>query len=206
MKGSEARTSRLPPVLALRGVRVHLAACAAGLAVAAALAFASYRHADAASERLVQARAAVEAARAQLAEHGGVEAMTRLARYRDVAAGGVFGDTDAVAWAEALLAAAAARRLPAPSFDIGPREPLAADAVAGEREPQVQVQTMRFSVRGLHEEDLLGLLQSLRGAGAFRVEQCRLQRGADDAGLTAECTLHWLVWPRKNAPGTEGAT
>jgi hypothetical protein len=208
MSGADARKGRLPPVLALRSVRAWVAACAALCIAAAALAIAADRHADAAAGRLHNARAELDAAHALLAEDGGPDAMARIARYRRLAASGVFDETDAVGWAEALLAAAAALRLPPPSFEVGPRQPLATDPAGGEPVVAVQAQPMRFTATGLHEEDLLRLLQSLRDTtrGAFRVEECRLQRAGEDSALAAECTLRWLVWPRAKAQDTGGAS
>ncbi len=208
MNYAHARQGWLPPVLALRGVRVYLIACAAACMAAAVLAIAANRHAATAANQLGKARAELDAVRALLAEDGGPQALARIARYRGLAAAGVFGETDAVAWAEALLAAAAALRLPPPSFEIGPRELLAADSATDEPMGGAQAQRMRFVADGLHEEDLLRLLQSLRNStkGAYRVEDCRLQRAGDDSALTAECTLRWLVWPRAKSQGAGGAS
>lgn len=200
MTGSVARSRRLPPVLVLRGVRVHLAACTAVCIAAGALALAADGYAEAAAQRLAQARAELDAARARLAEEGGTDAPARIARYRELAARGAFTRTGPVDWAEALTAAAAALRIAPPSFEIGPPQPLGGDAGGAEAALGAQVQVMRFAAQGLHEEDLLQLLRAMRSVGAFRVEDCRLQRAGDDAALAADCTLRWLVWPRAGAP------
>ncbi len=206
MTDSIARSRRLPAVLALRSVRVHLAACIAGCIAAAALALAADRYADVAARRLAQARAELDAVRAQLAEEGGAEAIARIARYRELAARGAFAASGPVDWAEALAAAAAALHVAPPTFEIGPPQPLDGDAGGVEAASNAHAQVMRFAAQGLHEQDLLRLLQSLRGAGAFRVEDCRLQRAGDEAALAAECTLRWLAWPRADAQRAKGAS
>lgn len=196
MSATQAHKRSLPPVLMLRSVRLHLVACGVGCIVAAVLAIGANHHAGMAIAELQRLRAERDAARSPLTEPGSSQVAVRVARFRDLALRGA--GTDAVALADALLAAAAALRLPSPSFEIEPRQPLQTDEVNG-----VHSQVMRFAVKGLHEEDLLRLLQALDDAvpGSMRVEDCRLQRAANETALAAECTVRWLVWPRAKAGG-----
>jgi hypothetical protein len=203
MTATTSRRAQLPPLLAVRSVRLALAAAAATVAAAWAVAWAAHAYAESWQQEATRLRAERDAHRARLERDGGTTAIERFERLR---ARGLFGTGDAVAWVEALSAAVAQLGLPAPRFEVAARQG-ASDADDADA-ATYSTQQMRFRVEGLHEEEFLDLLARLAelAPGPFAVRECRLARAADDRGLTAECTLRWLVFspPQRAASGDGG--
>lgn len=174
-------------LLAQRSMRIWLACCAAAIMAALAAAAAAKWTAQAQRAAVVAARAEREAARSHTALAPAGDWTQQRSRYLALAARGVFDPPDPVAWAEALIDAAAQLRLPAPSFELGPRQ-------ASPSDDGLSWHDLRFTISGIHEEELLALLRTLgaRARHALRVQQCRLAREGE--GLKAECTLRWYVF------------
>jgi hypothetical protein len=176
------------------GVRRAAALAAALLAVGASCAAAGawLRWRQAAALEGAQAELAAQRAEAAaLAQDGG--AIERaIDAYRALQRAGFVGRADAIALTEWLQASARARGLPAPAFElaVAPSEPA--------QEPGGSLRQFELKVQwqGLHEEELLALLDGLANSrqGAFEVRRCRLRRAADAAGLIAACTLRWSVF------------
>lgn len=135
---------------------------------------------------------------------GGVDADLR--HYRALVGGGFVGEGDRVAWTEALLDARQALALPPLRFELAARHALADAAAPADPgadpslappppSPGAQAHDLRFEVSGIHEGELLALLDHLRARrlGEFRVQDCELKR-AQAIGLDVACTLRWITY------------
>jgi hypothetical protein len=118
-------------------------------------------------------------------------------RYLALRAAGLVGEENRLAWIEAVKQSQARRRLPSVTYEIEPQQllngPLAPGDVA------LRGSRMKLQMSLLHEGDLFDLLDDLRQAGHYAVQDCKLKR--IDAPpelplaprLQAECTLVWLT-------------
>ncbi|GHE29936.1 hypothetical protein ACFOED_07075 [Vulcaniibacterium thermophilum] len=196
---------RTPLLLALAAVLV--AGALAGIARAFAV------RAQAAHAQAAQALAGAEAELAQSRQsHDELE--RNLRRYAELRRTGFVGEGDRIGWTEALLAQQRALGLPPVRFELAPQRAIgvgAAPVVDGiepdAAAPGPQAHDLRFSLAGIHEDELLALVDGLqaRGIGHFRVEDCELRRGSG-MGLDADCTLRWITWrPAATAVAAEGA-
>lgn len=180
------REARLRRATALSAACV--AAAAAG-AVAALLWSHRARQAAAADE------ARVAAMRVQMAQwQAGADSIEgAIARYRALVKQGFVGRADAVALSDWLQAAAAARALPPPAFELTAK---ADEALEGGtlRRFDLSVQWV-----GLHEEEWLAMLHGLQqaGLGAFDAQHCTLRREAERPGLAVHCLIRWTVFEPK---------
>lgn len=154
------------------------------------------------------------AAQARLAELDGERSESEAAlgmltenidRYRALQRSGFVGSGDRIAWTEALLRGQQQLGLPGIAFELAPQqelEPQAEDpALAGsdaERPPAQGplAHDMRIQIGGLHEGELLALLERLAAeqVGHFRPQACLLQRDVQQAGLQLDCTLRWITY------------
>lgn len=169
-----------------------------------------------------QAQQQLQAVQAELAQVrvSDDEVEANLRRYRTLVGEGFIGPGDRVAWTEALLDEQLALGLPPLRFELAPRRALADEgappadpsiAVAAEAPPTpgVQLHDLRFEAEGLHEGELLALLQRLRARrlGHFRVQDCQLKR-SQGTGLTTDCMLRFFTFlpaAAVAAPAGEGA-
>jgi hypothetical protein len=173
------------------GVTVLLGAAVLGWSVA--------RLHSAASELQIEEQdlASVELMELELASLQ-AELPRREARLRALQAGGFFQPADRVAWAEAVVSSADALHPLSYSAAIGAPQwlPLP-DQLAQRYEaqglsaPALQATDFALRVQGLHEDELLRVIEVAlsAGGGVTRIEQCRLVRRTDDIGLDVECTL-----------------
>lgn len=167
-----------------------------GASCAAAGAWLQWRQAQA----LQGAQAQLAALRTQVAalapESGAIE--RAIDAYRSLQRTGFVGRADAIALTEWLQASARARGLEAPAFELA----AAADEPAQEPGGRLRQFDLKVQWQGLHEEDLLALLDGLAQSrqGAFDVRSCRLQRAPAAAGLQAACALRWSVFEPQEAP------
>jgi hypothetical protein len=111
---------------------------------------------------------------------------------------GFLADTDRVAWAEAVVAAARDLHPAGYSAEVGTQQwlPLPDEvsgwyATRGLEPPSLHATDLVLHVNGLHEDELVGFMHGAMaaGAGVTRIEQCELQRRPDAIGLDAACTL-----------------
>ncbi|MFZ5657479.1 MAG: hypothetical protein ACOY37_10565 [Pseudomonadota bacterium] len=142
-----------------------------------------------------------------------------LRHYRALVGGGFVGEGDRVAWTEALLDAQQALALPPLRFELAARRALAdgtaaptdpgtdPSLVAAVPSPGAQAHDLRFEVSGIHEGELLALLDHLRARrlGDFRVQDCELKR-AQAIGLDVACTLRWITYLPASAVAQAEAT
>lgn len=159
--------------------------------------------ARAAQDQALQQLHAVQAELAQI-RVSDPEMEASLRRYRALVGDGFVGDGDRLAWSEALLDEQRALGLPPLRFELAARRPLAggpdpsmdpAVAPGTPPAPGAQVHDLTFEIAGIHEGELLALIERLRARrlGHFRVQACELRRG-QAAGLEAACTLRWITY------------
>ncbi|MEO8313675.1 MAG: hypothetical protein ABI645_02675 [Pseudomonadota bacterium] len=111
---------------------------------------------------------------------------------------GFLADTDRVAWAEAVSAAASALHPLGYSAVVGTQQwmPLPDDVTAwyatrGLEPPSLHATDLVLHINGLHEDELTSFMQDAlaAGAGVTRIEECALTRRTDAIGMDVECTL-----------------
>jgi hypothetical protein len=151
-----------------------------------------------------QRLAELDAARLELASR--VQARERFSRrFEALAAAGVTGAEQRLAWAQAFSDVAARLGLPYLRYTALPREQGAAQLPTGET-VAVGVSTVEVQAGVVHELDLLALFDALRAApGLLQVAGCSIERadgaaGADAplaprANLAANCQLRWVTIP-----------
>jgi hypothetical protein len=116
------------------------------------------------------------------------------------------GGENRLAWIETIQLSQSARRLPSVAYDIEPQQPLAAGAPLALGDYELRGSRMRLQMGLVHELDLFNLLDDLRGAGRFTVQDCKLRRIDVPPDmpmaprLAADCTLVWLSLAPKGTP------
>jgi hypothetical protein len=132
-------------------------------------------------------------------------------RFLNLVARGLVGQENRLAWIDAIRRSQATRRLLAVSYEIEPQQVVNLSAPVALGDYQLRASRMQLHMGLLHELDLFNLLDDLRAAGLFTVQDCRIKRleVPPDAGLvprlTADCTLAWLTLgppPAAPAPRT----
>jgi hypothetical protein len=120
-------------------------------------------------------------------------------RFIELRAAGLVGDENRLAWVEAVRQVQEERKLPSVSYEIEPQQALAMDRPLDLGDYRLRGSRMRLHMGLVHELDLFNLLDDLRNAGRFSVENCKLTRNSapPDAGaaprVLGECTLVWLT-------------
>jgi hypothetical protein len=128
-----------------------------------------------------------------------------LERFRALQRGGFVGAGDRIAWTEALLRVRQRLALPDIAFELTPQhmlEPPAQDPALGDLSGSPTgasgplAHDLRLQTSGLHEGELLALLEGLQAeaVGFFRPERCQLQRAAQGRGLEVDCSLRWITY------------
>jgi hypothetical protein len=141
---------------------------------------------------------------------------THIERFRQLAGRGLLGQPDRAAWVEQLVESHQRRGLPAslsytlhsphPASQQAPSAASSAHEVFPETRPgEALFHELEFKLQGVHEEELLGLLQDFesRAGGRFRVNFCHLSERTQ-RGLTAHCKLRFFTLPW--APGAVSAS
>lgn len=201
----------------LRLIRTPLLIAGGGVLLAAAAFALAHVYAGRVESAHAQAAQALAAVQAELdgARQSQDALEASLRRYRHLRETGFIGEGDRVGWTEALADTQRALGLPALTFELQPRRALAAGAPLPEATapmpatPGAQAHDLHFTLAGIHEGELLALIDGLRARerGHFRVEDCELRRG-NGLGLDADCTLRWFTWlpPQAAAPDAPEAT
>lgn len=128
---------------------------------------------------------------------------------------GLIGEENRLAWIDAIRRSQEQRKLLPISYDISPQQGLQVPMPVMMGQYHLRGSRMRLQMDLLHEMDLLNLLDDLRQAGYFAVQDCTLKRhsmagagaapgNATDAmapALGAECELLWLTVDRTPTPG-----
>ncbi len=125
---------------------------------------------------------------------------------------GLLGQPDRTGWVEQLLDSHHRRGLPAGlSYTLHSPHPAASPAASApgllpETGPgEALFHELEFKLQGVHEEELLGLLQDFesRASGRFRIDFCQLSQRTP-RGLTAHCRLRFVTLPW--SPGIRSAS
>lgn len=203
----------------LRRAGAHLILAAALIAAgAAALALARWDRAQQTQQR-DQAHAQRDALQAESDELSASLTLLEdnIDRFRVLQRDGYFGAGDRIAWTEALMRVRERLQLPDVAFELAPQQMLEPptggdfDLVDSER---VVVASgplghdLRIQMRGLHEAELLALLDGLEAerVGHFRPQNCELKREAQIDGLQLDCTLRFVTYlPPVIDPNAEDA-
>lgn len=113
---------------------------------------------------------------------------------------GLIGEENRLAWIDAIRRSQEQRKLLPISYDISPQQALPVPLPMVMGQYHLRGSRMRLQMDLLHEMDLLNLLDDLRQAGYFAVQECTLKRHATGAAggvqapaLGAECELLWLT-------------
>ncbi|WP_258001097.1 hypothetical protein [Janthinobacterium sp. ROICE36] len=120
---------------------------------------------------------------------------------------GLIGEENRLAWIDAIRRSQEQRKLLPISYDISPQQGLQVPLPMVMGQYHLRGSRMRLQMDLLHEMDLLNLLDDLRQAGYFAVQECTLKRqatagagtgnaiatGAMAPALGAECELLWLT-------------
>ena len=128
---------------------------------------------------------------------------------------GLIGEENRLAWIDAIRRSQEQRKLLPISYDISPQQGLQVPLPMVMGQYQLRGSRMRMQMDLLHEMDLLNLLDDLRQAGYFAVQDCTLKRhgaagsgsgnaiatGAMAPALGAECELLWLTVNSVPVPG-----
>jgi hypothetical protein len=127
------------------------------------------------------------------------------AQFRQLGQLGLVGPADRQAWVQQLLASHQHAALPGPlQWTLHAPEPLAAgDATAPAQGSGAWVHELEFSLSGVHEEEVLALLQDF-GAGVrgrMRVNACSFTQPTPE-GLSAHCSLRFFTLDGPEAPPT----
>jgi hypothetical protein len=130
------------------------------------------------------------------------EIRQKIARFHQLAQTGVLGEERRLDWIERIKEIESARRLSEVRFEMSPRRPIdPAFAPGPSGSFEFYASSMRLEMTLLHEGDLIGLIEDLRGSvGALlRPRQCLIERlpGAEprpaEAQLRAACTIDWIT-------------
>lgn len=115
---------------------------------------------------------------------------------------GLIGEENRLAWIDAIRLSQEQRKLLPIAYEISAQQALQVPLPMVMGQYQLRGSRMQLHLDLLHELDLLNLLDDLRQAGYFAVQDCTLKRsGAGSAGagaalapaLSADCSLLWLT-------------
>ncbi|SDA74195.1 MULTISPECIES: hypothetical protein [unclassified Janthinobacterium] len=113
---------------------------------------------------------------------------------------GLIGEENRLAWIDAIRLSQEQRKLLPIGYEISAQQTLQVPTPMAMGQYQLRGSRMQLHLDLLHELDLLNLLDDLRQAGYFAVQECTLKRngaGGPPAGatsaLSADCSLLWLT-------------
>lgn len=190
-------------------VRRHALAALATLAAVLALTGGSYRFYSTADQSRLQAEAALQAARATLAnvENERTELEASLPVYQSLIARSIIGQEQRLHWRETLKAEQQAQAIGKLAFSLSPRQAFGAEGAGGLGRFRRYRSTMKLSLDFQREEALVGFLEGVAGqAHALAVVRgCQIGRRpepgpATTGSLTADCTIDWATLER-STPG-----
>jgi hypothetical protein len=137
------------------------------------------------------------------------DVQAHIGQFRGFRTQGLVGSADREGWVEQLVASRERLQLADTlSYVLKPPQAMTdaatADPAAAAVNPDAPAtHDLDFELRGIHEQELLDLLQDYQSKvhGRFRVQACHL--GATPAGLVAQCTLRFFNLPNAvKPPGT----
>ncbi len=183
----------------LQRARLGLLVLGVSLALGLALVLVSCARAQAAWDELARARSELVAQQQRLRQVQAelAELQTHRERFLRLARSGLLRMADRQGWVEQLGAAHQRARLPG-ALHYTLQAPLAPS-------PGVVVHDLEVGLEGVHEQELLALLQDFKAhvGGRLRVNACQLSEPTAQ-GLKAQCVLRFFTlpvsWPTVDAP------
>ncbi len=121
---------------------------------------------------------------------------SHIEQFRRLGQLGLIGPADREAWVQQLLESHQRAALPGPlQWTLHAPEPLAAgDTAAPSQDNEARTHELEFSLSGVHEEEVLALLQDFanRVKGRMRVNSCSFTQPVPE-GLNAHCSLRFFT-------------
>lgn len=145
-------------------------------------------------------------ARLQSAEKEMQEIRLYQPRFLQLQAAGMIGAENRLAWIETINRSQEQRKLLSVSYEIEPQQWVNLSAPMAMGDYQLRASRMMLRAGLLHEMDLFNLLDDLRHAGLYTVQDCRIKRTevAAEAALSprmvSDCTLIWVTLGPPPAP------
>lgn len=186
--------------------------CAAVVCVACLLLVLQGRNASVnAWSEAARAQGALEAQRSEVRERQAdlLALRQQIQAYRQLQRQGLFAAERAL-WVEQFVASHQRLGLPGPlHYTLKAPRPLTQAGVApppgtpasAQSVDVTQTHDLEFSLKGVHEQDLLALLQDfeVHASGPWRMQACEL-REPTPRGLTVQCVLRFFTLPGAGAP------
>lgn len=196
-----------------RRIGLSLAAAAIMAAAGGAIVFASVqmRDAEIKNQAAAQSKRKDIQGRLSRAREEELEIKSKIARYNELSARGIFGEEMRLDWVEQIRGIKNARKLFDIQYEIAPQQAIDAAVLPGAgAEFEFLSSAMRMKMKLLHEEDLLAFLSDLSATAKayLRVRRCDVERlpkaGGDSRGvppqLGADCSIDWItIRARKGA-------
>ena len=180
---------------------------AVAILLALTLVFGSIYGRDTLKKSLAQSRSQLDAQRPNLTakQQDLINIRAHIEQFHAFRTQGLVGSADREAWVEQLVKSREQLNLPDTlSYTLKPPRALT-DAATPDLDPAAApaanpdapaTHDLDFHLKGIHEMELLDLLQDYRTKvrGRFRVQSCRLGEATQD-GLFAQCTLRFFTLP-----------
>lgn len=144
--------------------------------------------------------------RLQSAEKELQDIRTYEPRFNQLVAAGMIGAENRLAWIEAVRQSQRGRGIPSVTWEIEPQQLIHLQVPLTLGDYQLRASRMMLHASLLHDMDLFYLLDDLRRAGLYTVQDCVMKRTTvpEIAGLaprlTADCTLAWISLGPPPAP------
>lgn len=149
--------------------------------------------------------------RLQSAEKELQDIRTYQPRFNQLVAAGMIGAENRLAWIEALRQSQQGRGIPSVTWEIEPQQLIHVPVPLTLGDYQLRASRMMVHAALLHDMDLFYLLDDLRRAGLYTVQDCLVKRTTVPAvagltpRLTADCTLAWISLGPPPAPPAPAA-
>lgn len=144
--------------------------------------------------------------RLQSAEKELQDIRTYEPRFNQLVAAGMIGAENRLAWIEAVRQSQEGRGIPSVTWEIEPQQLIGLRVPLTLGDYQLRASRMMLHAALLHDMDLFYLLDDLRRAGLYTVQDCVMKRTTvpEVAGLaprlSADCTLAWISLGPPPAP------
>jgi hypothetical protein len=199
-----------PALSVFRGARPSLNLLGGAIFLSLTLVFGSIYGRDSLKKGLAQRHSQLSTQRPNLAakQQDLRNIQTHIDQFRAFRVQGLVGRADREGWVEQLVLSREQLKLadtlsytlkpPQAMTDAATPDPVAA-AAANPNAPTTH--DLDFELKGIHELELLALLQDyrVRVHGSFRMQSCRLGE-PDETGLFAQCTLRFFNFPEPVKP------
>jgi hypothetical protein len=191
-------------------LRWSLITLAAALLIGGALISASAFVEGSKAQAHQQAQTRLRAARLQLDNLRREEANFSAYRdaYQSLAAKGLFGQEQRLAWIEYMNQLSARGEVQSVSYEISAEKPLPINLPEA-KNVEVLASRVQLKMGFVHEGNLVRTLDDLRrtDTGFYRIDNCAMRRASEAAepkageNVTADCLLQWIVLRQKAVGG-----